>query len=103
MITGLGQTLAQPEVGLGARLGILRVREEGALFCNEREQDPDRCRTLAEANLEGQICPPVRLPVISQTFVVVSRARVGEIERSAEAVVSLESLEEPRLLSWRVR
>jgi type II secretory pathway component PulK len=55
---------------------ILRVREEGSLFCDKRERDPDRCRTLAEANLEGSIFPPVKLPIISRTFTVVSRARV---------------------------
>ncbi|MBW2421690.1 MAG: general secretion pathway protein GspK [Deltaproteobacteria bacterium] len=82
---------------------ILRYREEGSIFCSATEKDPDRCRTLAEANLEGELFPPVRLPAISRTFTVVARARVGEIERSAEAVVSFESFAEPRLLSWRLR
>jgi type II secretory pathway component PulK len=82
---------------------ILGVREEGSLFCDSTEQDPDRCRTLAQADLEGELFPPVKLPVVSRTYSVVSRARVGEIEKVAEAIVSLETLKEPRLLSWRLR
>jgi len=86
-------------------LEVLSVRERGAFFCDETTTDPERCLTLAEANLDGEIYPPTKLPAKSWVFTVVSQVIHGDVERSVEAVINMTQTgkDAPFLLYWRLQ
>jgi len=84
---------------------ILDARERGAYFCDSISTDPDRCLTLAEANLSGEIYPPVKLPAKSWVYTVISQVIFGDIERTVEAVLNMTQTGKsaPFLLYWRMQ
>jgi len=84
---------------------ILEAREQGRFFCDDTAVDPDRCITLAEADIEDSIYPPTSLPAKSLVYTVLSQVSYGDIERSVEAVISMPQTGTaiPFLLYWRMR
>jgi hypothetical protein len=82
---------------------VLNALEDGNIFCEQTEIDPDRCITFAEADLEGEIFPPTEMPVISFTYTVVTEVQFGDIERSVEAVLTIMEPGNPQLLFWRMQ
>jgi type II secretory pathway component PulK len=86
-------------------LEILDARKRGAYFCDSISTDPDRCLTLAEANLSGEIYPPVKLPAKSWVYTVISQVIFGDIERTVEAVLNMTQTGKsaPFLLYWRMQ
>jgi type II secretory pathway component PulK len=84
---------------------ILDARKRGAYFCDSTATDPDRCLTLAEANLSGEIYPPVKLPAKSWVYTVISQVIFGDIERTVEAVLNMTQTGKsaPFLLYWRMQ
>ena len=84
---------------------ILDARERGAYFCDSTATDPDRCLTLAEADLDGDIYPPTTLPAKSWVYTVISQVIYGDIERTVEAVINMTETGKaaPFLLDWRMQ
>jgi len=82
---------------------ILRVRAEGRTVCTGSDEDLD-CTTLSEVDLgEGSLFPPSELPDDSDNFTVEIHAAVGQVERTAVAVIDRSDLTQPRLLFWRMQ
>ena len=77
---------------------ILEVREEGGILCTE-EQSDESCTPIRDLVTNAIYPPP---DVGSSVFVVVARARVGDVTRSIEAVMQRLEGGLVRLLSWRV-
>jgi len=79
---------------------ILKVREEGGFVCGE-DQSLEACTPMSEIvpNAAG-IFPP--LSFVSDVFIVVSEAQVGDMRRSVEAVLDRSEAPSVTLLSWRV-
>lgn len=99
-------------VGEGRRLlnedevmRILEAREQGMFFCDDTAVDPDRCLTLAEAGIKGNIYPPTDLPAKSLVYTVISQVIYGDIERNVEAVINMtqSGKDVPFLLYWRMQ
>ncbi len=86
-------------------LQILEARERGGFFCDDTAADPDRCLTLAEANIDGDIYPPTELPTQSWVYTVLSQVNYGDIERNVEAVINMTQTGKdlPFLLYWRMQ
>jgi hypothetical protein len=84
---------------------ILDAREQGAFFCDDTAVDPDRCLTLAEADIEDSIYPPTDLPTKSLVYTVLSQVIYGDIERNVEAVINMtqSGKDVPFLLYWRMQ
>ncbi len=84
---------------------ILDAREQGAFFCDDTAVDPDRCLTLAEADIEDSIYPPTDLPAKSLVYTVLSQVIYGDIERNVEAVINMtqSGKDAPFLLYWRMQ
>lgn len=84
---------------------ILDARERGAYFCDSTATDPDRCLTLAEADIVGSIYPPTTLPAKSWVYTVISQVVYGDIERTVEAVINMTQTGKaaPFLLYWRMQ
>jgi len=78
---------------------LLALRETGGIWCDETASY-EGCRPLAEV-LDGEIYPPPSFT--ADVFTVVSRATVGEVTRSVEAVLDRSELPEVALLAWRTR
>ena len=78
---------------------ILRLRQEGLVFCETAAREP--CVTLREVFRNGSIFPPPSYA--SAVFRVVALARVGELERRLTAVIDRSAPEAPLRLSWRMR
>jgi general secretion pathway protein K len=77
---------------------ILEAREEGGLICAEDQSD-ESCTPIREL-VTNAIYPPPDMG--SDVFTVVTRARVGDVTRSIEAVIHRLEEGEVHLLSWRV-
>jgi general secretion pathway protein K len=77
---------------------ILEVRQEGGIICDEDQSD-ESCTPIREL-VTNAIYPPPDMG--SDVFTVVTRARVGDVTRSIEAVMHRLEEGEVRLLSWRV-
>jgi general secretion pathway protein K len=77
---------------------ILEVRQEGGLICAE-EQSGEDCTPIRDL-VTNAIYPPPDMG--SSVFVVIARARVGDVTRRIEAVMHRLEAGEVRLLSWRV-
>jgi type II secretory pathway component PulK len=77
---------------------ILEVRQEGGVICAEEQSDED-CTPIRDL-VTNAIYPPPDMG--SNVFVVVARARVGDVTRSIEVVMHRLEEGEVRLLSWRV-
>jgi len=79
---------------------ILEERAKGRILC--ASQSDEACTPMSEIvpNAES-IHPP--LSYHSDVFSVRSEASVGEVKRTVEAVIDRTVLEEPQLLSWKVR
>ncbi len=86
-------------------LELLEVRERGSIFCDDTAAHPDRCVSLAEANLDGEVYPPAELPATSYVYTVVSQVILGDIERTVEAVINMtqSGKNAPFLLYWRMQ
>jgi len=84
---------------------LLERRDQGAVFCDDTSKHPDRCMTLAEADLDGDIYPPTDLPAKSFVYTVVSQVIHGDIERTVEAVINMTQTGKsaPHLLYWRMQ
>jgi len=78
---------------------VLAGREEGTLWCAEEATD-ERCRPLSAA-VPGTIYPPPTWS--SEIFTVISRATVGDVTRTVEAVLDRTEPDAPVLVSWRAR
>jgi len=78
---------------------VVAGREEGILWCDDAAANP-RCRPLS-AVVPGTIYPPPTWS--SQTFTVVSRATVGDVTRTVEAVLDRTEAAAPVLVAWRTR
>lgn len=81
---------------------ILQVREENGIVCDQHETDTERC-TMASELLEGEIFPPTSSPASAGAFRVLSRATVGDMQRTVEAVIDRSTPSQPRLLFWQIR
>jgi len=79
---------------------LLRRREQADVICPE-EVDGPACTATLEEILAGETYPPASAS--SDVFRVRAEASVGAATRAVEAVVDRSDLEEPRILSWRVR
>jgi type II secretory pathway component PulK len=79
---------------------ILRARDEGRIFCPQSEEDP--CVSFQNEILEfgGIVFPP--LSYRSQTFVIQSEARYGEVRACVEAVIDRSDPRELLTLSYRL-
>jgi general secretion pathway protein K len=78
---------------------IIDARSDGHVFCPS--QTSEECLLIGEyLPNAGSIHPP--LAYTSETFTIRSKARVGEVKRTVEAVVDRRVPTEPLLLSWRV-
>ncbi|MCP4037842.1 MAG: general secretion pathway protein GspK, partial [bacterium] len=84
---------------------VLDARARGVFFCDDTSTDPDRCLTLAEADIDGELYPPTQLPARSWVFTVVSQVIQGDIERTVEAVINMTQTgkDAPFLLYWRLQ
>lgn len=84
---------------------IVDRRSEGNFFCDDTSTNPDRCITLAEVDLEGELYPPISLPSKSFVYTVVSQVVHGDIERTVEAVINMTQTGKsaPFLLYWRMQ
>jgi len=78
---------------------VVAGREEGILWCAEEATD-QRCRPLSAA-VPGTIYPPPTWS--SEVFTVVSRATVGDVTRTVEAVLDRTKPDAPVLVAWRAR
>lgn len=86
-------------------VSILDAREEGSYFCDDAASDPDRCITLADVGIEGDLFPPTSLPARSWVYTVLSQVTYGDIERNVEAVINMTQTgkDTPFLLYWRLQ
>lgn len=78
---------------------LLKLREKGELLCADQVDQPD-CVPIGEV-VPGEIQPPPSFS--TDTFLVESEARVGEVRRVIETVVDRSDPSAPQLLAWRVR
>lgn len=80
---------------------MLDVRSSGDLLCKTAGQTETGCVPIGEIlpNADS-IFPP--LAFSSDTFIVRSEARAGEVRRTVETVVDRSTLTDPALLSWKV-
>ena len=78
---------------------VLALRETGGIWCDETASH-EGCHPLAEV-VPGEIYPPPSFT--ASVFTVVSRATVGEVTRSVEAVLDRGELPAITLLAWRTR
>ena len=78
--------------------GILRARQDGSFLCGE-EQSAEGCTPIRDL-VTNAIFPEPRTS--SDVFVVTATGRVGDVQRSVEAVIDRSQGAVPRLLSWRV-
>jgi len=78
---------------------VLARRDEGGLWCDASASD-ERCRSLAEV-VPGTLYPPATWS--TEVFTVISRATVGDVTRTVEAVLDRTEPEKPALLAWRMR
>lgn len=110
---GINPNTAPPHVlgvlfhGVGTEMGladeetvrrVLKAREAGEVLCADEAKNP-ACSPLS-AVVEGEIFPPPTLE--SDVFRIVAEASVGEVRRSARAVIDRSKPDEPLLLSWQV-
>ena len=86
-------------------VSILEARNEGFYFCDDAASDPDRCITLAEVGIYGEIFPPTTLAARSWVYTVLSQVIYGDIERNVEAVINMTQTgkDTPFLLYWRLQ
>jgi len=77
---------------------ILKIRKEGGLICGE-ELSLKGCTSISNI-VPNEIFPPPTYT--ASVFTIVANARVGDIQRSIEAVVN-RRVDPPLMLSWRVR
>jgi general secretion pathway protein K len=85
---------------------ILKMREQGLVACTQGGEGTleEGCVTLSEIGLgEGSIFPAALLPASSNAFTVISRASVGEIERTLVAVIDRTEATNVQLLFWRMQ
>jgi type II secretory pathway component PulK len=84
---------------------ILDARDQGEFFCEDTSIDPDRCITLAEADIEDSLYPPTSMPAKSLVYTVLAQVSYGDIERSVEAVINMTQTgtDAPFLLYWRMQ
>lgn len=78
--------------------GILKIRQEDGLICGESLSLED-CKPISSI-VPNPIFPPPTYA--ASVFTIVADARVGDIQRSIEAVVN-RRVDPPLMLSWRVR
>ncbi len=83
---------------------ILEVRQDGRFVCERASSD--ECTPISEVVGGGlgdasQIFPPPSYS--SSVFLVTSRARFGDVERTIEATLDRRDPTTLRVLSWRVR
>ena len=78
--------------------GILKIREEDRLICGE-SLSLEGCTPISSI-VPNPIFPPPTYT--ASVFTIVADARVGDIQRSIEAVVN-RRVDPPLMLSWRVR
>ena len=80
--------------------GILKVRNEGGFICGEG-QSLESCTPMSDIvpNAAG-IFPP--LSFVSDVFLVISEAQVGDMRRGVEAVLDRSGAPSVTLLSWRL-
>jgi type II secretory pathway component PulK len=76
---------------------VVAGREEGLLWCDE-EAVNERCRPLSAA-VPGTIYPPPTWS--SEVFTVISKATVGDVTRTVEAVLDRTQPDAPVLVAWR--
>jgi general secretion pathway protein K len=77
---------------------ILKARSEDGIVCPEG-QESEGCTPIHQLVTNAIFPPP---SFASDTFLVVSEARVGEVARTVEAVVD-RGPDPPEILAWRVR
>lgn len=110
---GINPNTAPPHVlgilyhGVGTEMGladedtvrrVLKAREGGEVLCADEAKNP-ACSPLS-AVVEGEIFPPPTYK--TDVFTLVAEASVGEVRRSARAVVDRSKPDQPLLLSWQV-
>ena len=78
---------------------ILLLRRDEGLICGEAESD-EACTPMTELVTNAIFPAP---SYSSEVFQVTARARVGDIQRSVEAVIDRSEPATPRMLSWRVQ
>jgi hypothetical protein len=79
---------------------LLDIRESGGILCADETNDPS-CTPIRDA-LAGQlVMPPPTF--VAETFRVTAVAEVEGIQRTVETVIDRSNVEEPLVLSWRVR
>jgi general secretion pathway protein K len=78
---------------------MVDLRDGGQLFC--RVQDESNCVGIEEI-LPNAVSIIPRLAYHSETFTVRAVATVGEVRRTAEAVIDRTTANAPLLLSWKV-
>lgn len=83
---------------------LLKLRADGGLVCTDAAAGA-RCQSLSQllGLGEGSAYPQASLPAEGKVFEVVSEARVGDITRSAVAIIDMSDYENPLLLSWETR
>ncbi len=77
---------------------VLKAREGGEVLCADEAQNP-ACSPLS-AVVEGEVFPPPTFK--TDVFTVLAEAHVGQVGRSARAVVDRSQPDNPLLLSWQV-
>jgi general secretion pathway protein K len=79
---------------------ILKLRSEGRTVC--QGQSGEDCTPISELVTNANtIHPPPTYH--SEVFLVVAEARVGDVQRTVEAVIDRTEPTQPALLSWQVR
>ncbi len=78
---------------------IIEVRDDEGVLCPD-EINHEECTPIREI-VANSIFPPPRYD--SNAFLVHSKATVGEIERTLEAVIDITQPATPLLLSWQMR
>ena len=86
-------------VSVDAVEDLVRLREQGAVFCAAVADDPD-CTPISDV-LPGQIFPAPTWT--TDVFVISAEARVRDVRRTVEAAVDRSDPAAPLVLSWRVR
>jgi len=77
---------------------ILKIRQEGGLICGD-SLSLEGCTPISQI-MPNPIFPPPTYR--ASVFTIVANARVGDIQRTIEAVVN-RRVDPPLMLSWRVR
>lgn len=77
---------------------ILEIRADGGLLCGE---EGGLCTALSRVVGPNPVFPPPSYS--NRIFSVAARAQVGDVTRTAEAVLDRGVEPPPRLLSWRIR